>query len=126
MISLSKTTDVKVASSPFLTKHYEGKLKKPSTLITPKAFQLTVWLNSSKTPLNARCQLKPLSTITFLKIPIGAPEFDYHPGLYRSNQSKGRRLFDCGPTDLCEYYRELLTNTSNSTMALKTYSKLNP
>lgn len=93
----------------FLDKHYEGKLKE------------TLYIDYTES-LSADRMAKFVSQAVEYKMPIEAlvndyilenvdwcPEFDTIRAFIETTNQKEENFFDCGPTELCDYYRELFT-----------------
>lgn len=91
----------------FLDKHYEGKLKE------------TLYIDYTES-LSADHMAKFVNQAVEYKMPIEAlvndyilensewyPEYDAIRAFIEATNQKEEDFFDCGPTDLCEYYREL-------------------
>ena len=91
----------------FLDKHYEGKLKETLYIDyteTLSAEDMAEFVNQA---VEYKMPIETLVNDYILENTDWCPEFDTIRAFIEATNQKEEDFFDCGPTDLCEYYREL-------------------
>lgn len=91
----------------FLDKHYEGKLKETLYIDYTESFSANRMAKFVKDAVECKMPIEALVNDYILENTDWCPEFDSIRAFIEATNQKEEDFFDCGPTDLCEYYREL-------------------
>lgn len=91
----------------FLDKHYEGKLKETLYIDYTESLSADLMAKFVKDAVEYKMPIEALVNDYILENADWYPEFDTIQAFIEVTNQKEEDFFDCGPTDLCDYYREL-------------------
>lgn len=91
----------------FLDKHYEGKLKETLYIDYTESLSANRMAKFVKDAVGCKMPIEALVNDYILENTDWCPEFDTIRAFIEATNQKEEDFFDCGPTDLCDYYREL-------------------
>lgn len=91
----------------FLDKHYEGKLKETLYIDYTESLSADRMAKFVNQAVEYKMPIETLVNDYILENTDWCPEFDTIRAFIEATNQKEEDFFDCGPTDLCEYYREL-------------------
>lgn len=91
----------------FLDKHHEGKLKETLYIDYTESLSANRMAKFVKDAVECKMPIEALVNDYILENTDWCPEFDTIRAFIEATNQKEEDFFDCGPTDLCEYYREL-------------------
>lgn len=91
----------------FLDKHYNGKLEEARYVDYNEAFSANRMAKFVKDAIEYKIPIEALVNDYILENTDWCPEFDTIRAFIEATNQKEEDFFDCGPTDLCDYYREL-------------------
>lgn len=91
----------------FLDKHYNGKLKETLYIDYTESLSAKDMAKFVSQAIEYNTPIETLVNDYILENCDWYPEFDTIKAFIEATNQKEEDFFDCGPTDLCEYYREL-------------------
>lgn len=91
----------------FLDKHYEGKLKETLYIDYTESLSADRMAKFVKDAVECKTPIEALVNDYILENADWYPEFDTIRAFIEATNQKEEDFFDCGPTDLYDYYREL-------------------
>ena len=91
----------------FLNKHYNGKLKETLYIDYTESLSAEDMAKFVNQAVEYKMPIETLVNDYILENTDWCPEFDTIRAFIEATNQKEEDFFDCGPTDLCEYYREL-------------------
>lgn len=91
----------------FLDNHYNGKLEEALYIDYNDEFSANRMAKFVKDAVEYKMPIEVLVNDYVLDNTDWCPEFDTIRTFIKTTNQKEEDFFDCGPTDLCEYYREL-------------------
>lgn len=91
----------------FLDKHYNGKLKETLYIDYTKSLSAEDMAKFVSQAIEYKMPIETLVNDYILENSDWCPEFDVIRAFIEATNQKEEDFFDCGPTDLCDYYREL-------------------
>lgn len=93
----------------FLDSHYNGKLEEALYIDYNDEFSANRMAKFVKDAVEYKMPIETLVNNYILEHTDWCPEFDAIRAFIKATNQKEENFFDCGPTDLCDYYRELFT-----------------
>lgn len=93
----------------FLDSHYNGKLEEALYIDYNDEFSANRMAKFVKDAVECKMPIETLVNDYILEHTDWCPEFDAIRAFIKATNQKEENFFDCGPTDLCDYYRELFT-----------------
>ena len=93
----------------FLDNHYNGKLEEALYIDYNDEFSANRMAKFVKDAVECKTPIEVLVNDYVLENSEWCPEFDVIRAFIEATNQKEEDFFDCGPTDLCDYYRELFT-----------------
>lgn len=91
----------------FLNKHYNGKLKETLYIDYTESLSAETMAKFVNQAIEYKTPIEALVNDYILENSDWCPEFDTIRAFIEATNQKEEDFFDCGPTDLCDYYREL-------------------
>lgn len=91
----------------FLDKYYNGKLEEALYIDYNDEFSANRMAKFVKDAVKCKMPIEVLANDYILDNTDWCPEFDTIRAFIEATNQKEEDFFDCGPTDLCDYYREL-------------------
>jgi hypothetical protein len=91
----------------FLDNHYNGKLEEALYIDYNDKFSANRMAKFVKDAVECKMPIEVLVNDYILENTDWCPEFDTIRAFIEATHQKEEDFFDCGPTDLCDYYREL-------------------
>lgn len=91
----------------FLDKYYNGNLKETLYIDYTESLSANRMAKFVKDAVECKMPIETLVNDYILENTDWCPEFDTIRAFIEATNQKEEDFFDCGPTDLCEYYREL-------------------
>ena len=91
----------------FLDKHYNGKLKETLYIDYTESLSAEDMAKFVSQAIEYKMPIETLVNDYILENSDWCPEFDVIRAFIEATNQKEEDFFDCGPTDLCDYYREL-------------------
>ena len=91
----------------FLDNHYNGKLEEALYIDYNDKFSANRMAKFVKDAVECKMPIETLVNDYILENTDWCPEFDTIRAFIEATNQKEEDFFDCGPTDLCDYYREL-------------------
>lgn len=93
----------------FLDNHYNGKLEEALYIDYNDKFSANRMAKFVKDAVEYKMPIETLVNDYILENTDWCPECDTIRAFIEATNQKEEDFFDCGPTDLCDYYRELFT-----------------
>lgn len=93
----------------FLDKHYEGKLKETLYIDYTESLSADLMAKFVKDAVECKMPIETLVNDYILENSEWYPEFDTIRAFIEATNQKEEDFFDCGPTELYDYYSELFT-----------------
>ena len=93
----------------FLDKYYNGNLKETLYIDYTESLSANRMAKFVKDAVECKMPIETLVNDYILENTDWCPEFDTIRAFIEATNQKEEDFFDCGPTDLCDYYRELFT-----------------
>lgn len=91
----------------FLDKYYNGNLKETLYIDYTESLSANRMAKFVKDAVECKMPIEVLVNDYILENADWCPEFDTIRAFIEATNQKEEDFFDCGPTDLCDYYREL-------------------
>lgn len=91
----------------FLDNHYNGKLEEALYIDYNDEFSANRMAKFVKDAVEYKMPIETLVNDYILENTDWCPKFDTIRAFIEATNQKEEDFFDCGPTDLCDYYREL-------------------
>lgn len=91
----------------FLDKYYNGKLKETLYIDYTESLSANRMAKFVKDAVECKMPIEALVNDYILENTDWCPEFDTIRAFIEATNQKEEDFFDCGPTDLCDYYRDL-------------------
>lgn len=93
----------------FLDNHYNGKLEEALYVDYTESLSANRMAEFVKDAVEYKTPIEALVNDYILENTEWCPEFETIRAFIEATNQKEEDFFDCGPTDLCDYYRELFT-----------------
>lgn len=93
----------------FLDKYYNGEFKETLYIDYTESLSAETMAKFVNEAIECEMPIETLVNDYILENSDWCPEFDVIRAFIEATNQKEEDFFDCGPTDLCDYYRELFT-----------------